>query len=45
MDWFNVVKDYYDAGFYTKAQVAVFVVKGKITPEQYQLITGDPYTA
>jgi uncharacterized XkdX family phage protein len=45
MDWFNVIKDYYDNGFYTKEQVAVFVVKGKITPEQYQEITGDPYTA
>jgi uncharacterized XkdX family phage protein len=45
MDWFKTVKSYYDSGFYTKDQVKVFVVKGKLTPEQYQEITGDPYTA
>jgi uncharacterized XkdX family phage protein len=44
MDWFNVVKDYYNLGFYTKDQVKVFVQKGKITPAQYEEITGDPYT-
>ncbi|MFK7695919.1 XkdX family protein [Paenibacillus sp. HJGM_3] len=43
MDWYNTVKEYYDLGFYTKAQVAVFVQKGKITPAQYQEITGDVY--
>ena len=43
MDWYTVVKDYYDSGYYTKAQVAVFVQKGKITPAQYQTITGDVY--
>lgn len=37
------VKHFYELGLYTKAQVAVFVQKGKLTPEQYELITGDPW--
>ena len=45
MDWFKTVKDYYDSGFYTKEQVAVFVQKGKLTPEQYEEIVGEPYVA
>lgn len=44
MDWFQTVKNFYDSGLYTKDQVKVFVVKGKITPEQYEQITGDTYT-
>ena len=40
---FEKVKKYYDRGFYTAAQVADFVKKGKLTPEQYETITGDPY--
>ena len=43
MDWFATVKGYYDAGFYTKDQVKVFVVKGKITTDQYKTITGEDY--
>lgn len=43
MDWFKFVKDNYDAGNYTKENVAVFVVKGKITAAQYQEITGEEY--
>lgn len=43
MNWFDTVKSYYDRGLYSKEQVAVFVTKGKITPEQYQEITGEPY--
>jgi uncharacterized XkdX family phage protein len=45
MNWFSLVQRYYNAGYYTKEQVAVFVTSGKITPEQYQQITGDPYVA
>lgn len=45
MDWVNTVKTYYDGGFYTKEQVAIFVQKGKITPAQYEEITGDVYNA
>ena len=43
MNWFQTVKNYYDSGLYTKEQVAVFVAKGKITPEQYQTIIGEIY--
>lgn len=43
MDWFTIVKRHYDAGRYTPEQVAVFVAAGKITPEQYQTITGSEY--
>lgn len=45
MDWYKVVKTYYDAGYYTPEQVAVFVEKGKITAEQYKEITGLDYAA
>ena len=40
---FEKVKRFYDLGLYTKAQVAAFVAKGKLTAEQYALITGDEY--
>jgi len=43
MDWFTIVKRHYDAGRYTDDQVTVFVEAGKITPEQYQTITGSEY--
>ena len=42
---FNKVKKYYDMGLYTKKVVADFVKKGKLTPEEYKLITGDDYVA
>ncbi|UVI31220.1 XkdX family protein [Paenibacillus spongiae] len=44
INWYPTIKRFYDAGRYTKADVAVFVVAGWITPEQYQEITGDVYT-
>lgn len=43
IDYFARVKKYYDMGIYSKEDVAVFVETGKITPEQYEEITGDPY--
>jgi uncharacterized XkdX family phage protein len=45
MDWYKLVKDNYDAGFYTTDNVKVFVVKNKITVVQYKLITGVDYVA
>lgn len=45
MDWFRLVLDYFNAGYYTADQVKVFVVKGKITNAQYQTITGIAYVA
>jgi uncharacterized XkdX family phage protein len=44
MDWYNVVKGYYDDGYYTKDNVKMFVEKGKITETEYEQITGEAYT-
>lgn len=43
MDWYKTVKRHYDAGRYSKTDVAVFVQAGKITAEQYQQISGEDY--
>ena len=43
MNWFTIVKRYYDWGCYTNDNVKVFVDNGKITPEQYLEITGEEY--
>lgn len=43
MNWYSFVYRYYKAGYYTKDDVKVFVVAGKITPAQYQEITGESY--
>lgn len=40
---FKIIKRYYDKGYYTKENVAVFVKAGKITSEQYEQITGEKY--
>lgn len=45
MNWFIIVKSNYDARYYTIEQVKVFVIKNKISDEQYQDITGEPYQA
>ncbi|GEK30340.1 hypothetical protein KZO01_06490 [Kurthia zopfii] len=45
MDWFKTISDFYKSSFYTDTQVKVFVEKGKITHEQYEEITGKPYSA
>ena len=45
MDWFKTVLGYYQAGYYTVDQVKIFVVKSKITPEQFYTITGQTYVA
>ena len=44
MDWFTTVKNYYNAGYYDKEKLKVFVQKGKITAEQYKEITGIEYS-
>ena len=41
--YYKTVKRYYDKGLYTGEDVAVFVRTGKITKEEYTLITGLPY--
>lgn len=40
---FEEIKQYYDLGFWTKENVALAVEKGKITEEQYKVITGEDY--
>lgn len=42
---YETVKRYYDLGYYDKDNVAKFVAKGKITPEEYEEITGEKYKA
>lgn len=43
MSDFERIKMYYDKKWATKAQVRQYVVYGKITPEDYTLITGETY--
>lgn len=40
---FEKIKRYYDNRFWTKKMVKNAVIKGKITAEEYEEITGDPY--
>lgn len=40
---YDIVKDYYSKGIYNDANVGTFVKAGKITAEQYEQITGQPY--
>ena len=45
--WYKTVKRYYDEGHpsYNDESIKKFVVTGMITAEEYELITGVPYTA
>ena len=45
INWFLRVKQGYDLGYYDNADVAVFVVKGRITTDQYKQITGEDFQA
>jgi uncharacterized XkdX family phage protein len=40
---YSVVKRFFDKGIYSKADVAKFVAAGKLTPEEYETITGEQY--
>lgn len=40
---FNIVKNAYDRGNWTKNMVANAVIKGWITAEEYEIIVGEPY--
>lgn len=42
---FEKILKFFKLKLYTKAQIRQFVVKGVITAEQYEQITGEPYTA
>lgn len=43
MNWFEKIKRYYDKGIYTNEDVEIFVQTGKITEEQFKLITLQKY--
>jgi uncharacterized XkdX family phage protein len=40
---FDIIKRYYDKGYYTNQHIADFVKSGVLTPDQYKSITGDDY--
>ena len=42
---FNIVKYFYGKGYYTNADVKVFVASGSLTEEEYKLITRGEMTA
>ena len=42
--YYQKVKQYYDGGFWSKKRVRDAVIKGWITPEEYELIVGEPYS-
>lgn len=41
--WYTKIKDWYDAGYWTKTMVKNAVIKKRITAEEYKTITGDNY--
>ncbi|WP_338712554.1 XkdX family protein [Bacillus pumilus] len=41
--WFERIKGFYDRELWTKEMVYNTVTAGRITPEQYEQITGEPY--
>lgn len=40
---YRIVKRYFDKGLYNKEDVAVFVVAGKLSAEEFRKITGEEY--
>lgn len=40
---YAIVKRYFDRGIYSKEDVAKFVRATKLTPAEYEQITGEPY--
>lgn len=40
---FDKIKKWYDRGIWKEKQVHDAVEKGQLTPEEYELITGQPY--
>ena len=41
--YFETIKKYYKKGIYKKAHLNQFVKAGKLTAEEYKLITGEDY--
>lgn len=42
--WYNMIKGYFDRGFYTEEQIKIFVKARYITEEEFKEITGSDYT-
>lgn len=42
---YKIVKMFYDKGIYSKENVGRFVKSGRLTAEEYKLITGEEMTA
>ncbi len=40
---FELIKEYYDSGLWSKVKVRFAVVRGKITTEEYYEIVGEEY--
>ena len=45
MNWFEKIKRYYNEGRYTDEQIRTFAKAGKITEEEFKIITGKEYEA
>ena len=45
MNWFKICSEYFSAGYYTNIDLKIFVVKNKITTDNYKAITGIDYVA
>ena len=43
IDWFEKIKSYYDSGFWSIDWVWNAVEKGRITAEEFEIITGEKY--
>ena len=43
MNWFENIKKWYEAGFWTEPMVRNAVVKGKLTEAEFAEITGQTY--
>ncbi len=42
---FEKIREWYEEGRWSKKRVRSVVAKGTITPQEYELITGEPYEA
>ncbi|MDP4224929.1 MAG: XkdX family protein [Bacteroidota bacterium] len=45
MNWVQICTEYYKAGYYNKDSLKTFVIKNKITADEYKTITGIDYVA
>lgn len=41
--WYTKIKDWYDAGYWTKTMVKNAVIKKRITADEYKTIVGEDY--